>query len=166
MTLQGLATGESRTRAGRGIKATAGKSSKRRPSRNCCRSNRGSGNRLSRTVAQAPARMGVQLTRRERAARNRVRVSKFDVANAHSTTKGIFQCLKWSPKLRQVVKAQNPLNGRIEHGVVTPTVHERVQVGRRAAAGSRGLDCGGVTRVGSKPERVAALEERVPRGHR
>jgi NAD(P)-dependent dehydrogenase (short-subunit alcohol dehydrogenase family) len=34
--------------------------------------------------------------------------------------------LEWSPKVRQVVKAQNPLKGRIEHGVVTPTVHERV----------------------------------------
>jgi hypothetical protein len=34
--------------------------------------------------------------------------------------------LEWSPKLRQAVKAQDPLNGRIEHGVITPTVHERI----------------------------------------
>ncbi|MCU1292699.1 MAG: hypothetical protein JWP08_1549, partial [Bryobacterales bacterium] len=34
--------------------------------------------------------------------------------------------MEWSPALRQVVKAQNPLNGRIEPGVITPTVHERV----------------------------------------
>ena len=42
--------------------------------------------------------------------------------------------LEWPPKLRQVVKAQNPSKGELSHGVVTQTVHERVQIGRRAAA--------------------------------
>jgi hypothetical protein len=34
--------------------------------------------------------------------------------------------VEWSPKLRQAVKTQNPLNGELSYGVVTPTVHERV----------------------------------------
>jgi len=34
--------------------------------------------------------------------------------------------MEWSPKVRQVVKAQNPSNGELSHGVVTKTVHARV----------------------------------------
>src|SRR5438132_8972576 len=30
------------------------------------------------------------------------------------------------PKLRQLVKTQNPLNGELSHGVVTKAVHQRV----------------------------------------
>ena len=34
--------------------------------------------------------------------------------------------MEWSPFLRQVVKAQNPLNGELSHGVITQAVHEGV----------------------------------------
>lgn len=34
--------------------------------------------------------------------------------------------MEWSPLLRQVVKTQNPLNGELSHGVVTPSFHEGV----------------------------------------
>jgi hypothetical protein len=68
--------------------------------------------------------------------------------------------LERSPKLRQVIKIQNPLNGELSHGVVTQAVHERVLVGRRAAAGTRYLDGGGCTRVGSEPRACCSAGER------
>src|SRR5580658_8506128 len=41
------------------------------------------------------------------------------------------------PFLTQPVKTQNPLKGRMSHGVVEKDVHQGVQAGCRAAAGAR-----------------------------
>src|SRR5882672_11122484 len=45
--------------------------------------------------------------------------------------------LDLSPILRQMVKAHFSWNGELSHGVVTKAVHQRVQTGRRTAAGTR-----------------------------
>jgi len=56
-----------------------------------------------------------------------------DLRMALSTSQGFGRALpasgrslEWSPFLRQMVKAQNPLNGELSHGVVTQAVHEGV----------------------------------------
>src|ERR1700685_2796827 len=71
-----------------------------------------------------------------------------------------------SPVLRQMVKTHFQLNGELSHGIVTQAVHQGVQTGRCAAAGTRGIDWGSGAGVGGEPQCVAALEAGVPSGTR
>ena len=59
----------------------------------------------------------------------------------------LFDGLDLPPFLTQPVKAQNPSKGELSHGVVEKDVHEGVQVGCRAAAGTRGSSTGEVARA-------------------
>src|SRR5271155_4850876 len=44
------------------------------------------------------------------------------------------------PKMRQLVKTQNPERGELSHGIVSQAVYQGVQVGLPAAAGRRGFN--------------------------
>jgi hypothetical protein len=72
--------------------------------------------------------------------------------------------LDWPPFLitqpvltTQPVKTRNPFIGELSHGVVEKDVHQGVQAGGGAAAGTREFDWGGGAGAGSKPERAALL---------
>src|ERR1017187_5796135 len=71
-----------------------------------------------------------------------------------------------SPILRQTVKTQISLKGELSHGIVSKAVHQRVQTGRRAAAGTRGIDRRSRPRAGGGTQRPATLAAGVPRGSR
>ncbi|MGD1095997.1 MAG: hypothetical protein ABSB35_28890 [Bryobacteraceae bacterium] len=57
----------------------------------------------------------------------------------------------------QPVKTQNPSKGELSHGVVEEDVHQGVQVGCGAAAGTGEFDGRGSAGAGSEPERAASL---------
>jgi hypothetical protein len=59
--------------------------------------------------------------------------------------------------LTQPVKTQNPFKGELSHGVVEKDVHQGVQAGRSAAAGTRSFHRRSRTSVGSERERAAPL---------
>jgi hypothetical protein len=61
------------------------------------------------------------------------------------------------PFLTQAVKTQNPFKGELSHGIVEKDIHEGVQVGRGAAAGTRGFHRRGGAGVGGQPQRAAPL---------
>src|ERR1017187_6833445 len=66
------------------------------------------------------------------------------------------------PFLTQGVKTQNPFKGELSHGIVEKDVHEGVQAGRGAAAGTRGFHRRGGAGVGGQPQRAAPLAAGVP----
>jgi hypothetical protein len=61
------------------------------------------------------------------------------------------------PFLTQPVKTQNPSKGELSHGVVEKDVHEGVQAGCGAAAGTRKFDWGGGSGTRGESERAAPL---------
>src|SRR5271156_3536460 len=61
------------------------------------------------------------------------------------------------PFLTQPVKTQNPSKGELSHGVVEKDVHQGVQAGCGAAAGTREFDRRGSPRAGGESERAAPL---------
>jgi TPR repeat protein len=62
-----------------------------------------------------------------------------------------------SPFLTQPVKTQNPSKGELSHGVVEKDVHEGVQAGCGAAAGTREFDRRGGAGAGGESQRPAPL---------
>src|SRR5580700_11233429 len=61
------------------------------------------------------------------------------------------------PFLTQPVKTQNPSKGELSHGVVEKDVHEGVQAGCGAAAGTREFDRRGGAGAGGESQRPAPL---------
>src|ERR1700722_11101818 len=78
---------------------------------------------------------------------------------------GAGKPLDLPPILRQTVKTHFSLKGELSHGIVSQAVHERVQTGRRAAAGAGSIDRRSSAGTGVKSERTAPLAPGIPSGN-
>src|ERR1700688_2594263 len=84
-------------------------------------------------------------------------LSKTGSVNCRSEFPYLSDIVDLSPFLTQPVKTQNPFKGELSHGVVEKNVHEGVQAGCGAAAGTREFDRRGGTGAGGQSQRPAPL---------